>query len=206
MLRFRLLALAAALAWAPAASAQLIPTVDLGVTGGLNFSNLGDAATADLSGSTGYHIGVYADVGVAGVAVRPAVLYVRSGDLDFSAVPLLGDLFGAEETVSFIAIPVDLKFAASTPLVQPYGLLGPELRVPLGEVFDRDGARNVAVALNVGAGARLGTFIGPSASLELRYSFDVTGFVDDAAAYGLEAGADESFRFNVFYVRLGVAI
>src|SRR5690606_35630850 len=148
---------------------------------------------------TGYHIGVYAEVGLAGFAVRPALLYVKAGELDFSAVPGFGDA----GDVSFLAIPVDLQFAASTPLLQPYGLVGPELRVALGEVFDRDGARDTAVALNVGAGARLGAFIGPSVSAELRYSFDVTGFVDDASDFG---GADESYRFNVFYVRVGVAI
>lgn len=197
----RILPLLLAAFLAPAASAQLIPSVDLGVTGGLNFSNLGDATGFDLGSATGYHVGVYAEVGVAGFNVRPALLYVRAGDLDFTAIPGLGD----EETVSFLAIPVDLKFAASTPLVQPYGLLGPELRVPLGEVFDGPGTRSTAVALNVGAGARLGAFIGPSVSAELRYSFDVTGFVEDAALFGA-GGADESFRFNVFYVRVGVAI
>jgi hypothetical protein len=202
MQRLRLTALlAAAFVFAPAASAQLLPSVDFGVTGGLNFGSLGDAAGFDLGSSTGYHLGVYAEAGVAGIAVRPAVLYVRAGELDFSAIPGFGD----EETVSFVAIPVDLKYAASLPLVQPYALAGPELRVPLGEVFDGDGARDTAVALNVGAGARLGAFIGPSVSAELRYSFDVTGFVEDTDLFGA-GGADESFRVNVFYVRLGVAI
>ena len=189
--------LALLLALAPASSAQLLPSVDFGVTGGLNFSSLGDAAGLDLGQSTGYHVGAYAEVGVGGLGIRPAVLYVKAGEIAF---PGFGD-----ESVGFFAIPVDLKYSASTPLVQPYGLLGPELRIPTGEVFDRDGTRSTAVALNVGAGARLGAFIGPSVSAELRYSFDVTGFVEDTALFGA-GGADESFRFNVFYVRVGVAI
>jgi hypothetical protein len=196
-----LLVALAALLSAPAAHAQLIPSVDLGVTGGLNFGSLGDATGVDLGSATGYHLGAYAEVGVAGFNVRPALLYVRAGALDLTAIPG----FGSEETVSFLAIPVDLKFAASTPLVQPYGLVGPELRLPLGEVFDGPGGRDTAVALNVGVGARLGAFIGPSVSAELRYSFDVTGFVEDTALFGA-GGADESFRVNVFYFRLGVGI
>ena len=200
---FRLAAFAIALAvtLVPAASAQLLPSVDFGVTGGLNFGALGDATGFDLDNATGYHLGAYAEVGLGGLGIRPALLYVRAGELDFSAIPG----FGSEETVSFIAIPVDVKFSASTPLVQPYGLVGPELRVPLGEVFDGPGGRDTAVALNVGAGARLGAFIGPSVSAELRYSFDVTGFVEDTSLFGT-GGADESFRVNVFYVRVGVAI
>ena len=120
-------------------------TLDAGVTGGLNFSNLGDAAGFDLHDATGYHVGVYAEVGVAGVHLRPALLYVRSGDL---AVPGLG----GEGTVSFISLPVDVKFAASTPVVQPYALAGPELRIPTGEVFDGSKPASGSAACDSAAG------------------------------------------------------
>jgi hypothetical protein len=190
----RYLALALALA-APLASttahAQIIPK--FGATGGLNFGSLSDAAGLDLDNSTGYHVGVFGDVGFGPLAARVSVLYVRVGDIE---LPILND-----PEISFVAVPVDFKFRFPTPVLKPYALAGPEARFAVGDLADLE-AESVAFALNVGVGAELSAIVGPSMFAELRYGFDVTGFAPG------EAGdfADEDFRVNAFYVRVGVGL
>ena len=192
-----LLVLLLALA-APAASAQLVPRIDASAVGGFNFGSLSQAAGFDLSESTGYHVGAQLGVGFGGLGLRAGALYVYAGDLDFGAIPG----FGSDEDVSWIAFPLDVTFQATTPLFQPFFALGPEVRLPIGEVFDRDGIRETALAANVGLGVRIGAPFGPQLSVEGRYGFDLTGFVEDAEAYGATFMAEDDFRVNVVYVRL----
>lgn len=191
------LLLCAATVTGPSAQAQLLPSV--GLTGGLNFGSISDAATVDLDESTGYHIGLFSDLGFGPIGVRASLMYVRAGNL---GLPLVGG--GGDAVVSFIALPLDLQYRAGTPLVNPYGLIGPELRFPLGDLADAD-ARSVAMALNLGVGAQFGAIIGPSVFAELRYAFDVTGFFDDGVA-GVPASMDDSVRLNMFYLRIGVGL
>jgi hypothetical protein len=184
------LVVATMLVLAPRAEAQLLPS--FGIAGGLNFANVSDAVGGRVSEAVGYHIGGYGDFGFGPVGVRGSVLYVRAGDI---AVPSLIPLFGANTAVEFIAVPVDLKFRAGFPLVNPYALVGPELRFPLGDLSDHPNARGTSWAANLGVGADIGAFIGPQVFAELRYGLDLTGFLDDP---------NESVRVSVFYLRLGI--
>lgn len=199
MPRLRLLAtffaLAGLLALAPRAEAQLIPS--FGVTGGVNFANLSDAATANLENSVGWHGGVYAQMGFGPIGARASLLYVRSGDLE---VPGITD----DPSISYIAIPIDLKYSLGLPLVDPYALLGPEARFPIGDLLDED-ARSVALAVNAGIGADVGAFIGPRFFAELRYAFDVTGFFGDGIGE-TQTADDGVVRVNVFYLRVGIGL
>jgi hypothetical protein len=176
--------------------AQILPS--FGVTGGLNFGSLSDAATVDLDQSTGYHVGVFGDVGFGPVGLRASILYVRAGSL---SLPTAGS---DNPTVSFVSIPIDLQYGLGLPLVNPYLLAGPEARLPVGDLADAD-ARGVAVAINVGVGAEVSAFIGPKVFAELRYAFDVTGFFDDGVA-GIPATSDESIQVNLFFFRVGVGL
>ena len=187
-LRYALLALAFA-ASAPLAHAQLLP--GFGVTGGLNFGSLSDAAGADLSESTGYHAGIFADFGLGPIGARASVLYVRVGDLE---LPVFND-----PEVSFVAVPLDLQYRFPTPVLKPYALVGPEARFAIGDLADLE-AKDVAVALNIGVGAELSAIIGPKAFAELRYGFDVTGFAPG------DFEGDEDFKVNAFYLRVGVGL
>lgn len=198
MRSFRYLLLAAVfVAATPLAQAQIIPK--FGVAGGLNFGSLSDAAGLELESSTGYHVGVFGDVGFGPLAARVSVLYVRAGDVGF---PVFGDVIETEEaTVSFIAVPVDFKFRFPSPVVKPYALLGPEARFAVGDLADLE-AETIAFALNFGVGAELSAIVGPSVFAELRYGLDVTGFAPGDAG----DAADEDFRVNAFYIRVGVGL
>jgi len=192
--RTTLLTLAVVCATAFAASsahAQIIPK--FGLAGGVNFGSLSDAAGLDLESSTGYHVGVFGDVGFGPLAARVSVLYVRVGDIE---VPVLND-----PSVAFVAVPVDFKYRLPTPALKPYALFGPEARFAVGDLADLE-AETLAFALNLGIGAELSAIVGPSVFAELRYSFDVTGFAPG------DAGdlADEDFRVSAFYLRVGVGL
>ena len=179
------------------AHAQLIPS--FGVTGGVNFASLEDATSADLDNSTGYHAGVFLDLGIGPLNVRPAVLYVWAGSFqDNGLIPLLSD----EPSLSFIAVPVDFKFSLATPLVKPYALVGPEFRFTTGDFAEFENVKNTTVAINAGIGAELGAIIGPSAFLELRYGFDVSGLADE----NFGTTSDESLKVNLFMLRVGVGL
>ena len=190
MRSFRLLTLALAFALsAPLVQAQLIPS--FGVTGGLNFGSLSDAGTADLSQSTGYHIGVFGDFGFGPLGARASVLYVRVGDIE---LPVFND-----PEVSFVAVPVDLQYRFPTPVLKPYALFGPEARFAIGDLADLN-AESVALALNVGLGAELAAIVGPRVFAELRYGFDVTGFAPG------DFGGDDDFKVNAFFLRVGFGL
>lgn len=194
----RLLALALVLALAPAASAQIIPSIDLGVAGGVNFASLGDASDAELQSSTGFHVGVYADVSALFLSGRTGLFYQRIGD-----IPGAGD--GEEAgTVSFVTVPVDLIFQTPTPIAKAYVLVGPEFRFPLGDL-DLVGATqgeelvSVNTAVNFGIGAKAGLpLVGPSGFVELRYAYDLSGIAD--------TDSDQTYKVNVVMLRVGVGI
>ena len=205
-MRFRsLLALAAAFglgaATAPAASAQVPFIPQFGVLGGVNFGSLTDAASADLDNATGFHIGAFAELGVGPIGVRPAVIFVKAGEI---TIPSLGGISDAFET-SYIAVPVDIRYSPlPTPVIKPYLLVGPEVRLPLGELSDLPNAKSVGLAANIGVGANIGAIIGPKFFGEIRYAFDVSGFRDDEELPGnLELG---KVGVNGFFVTVGVGL
>lgn len=193
-MRFLPLALLLALA-APQAQAQLVPSLDLGVAGGVNFANIGDATNFDLDSSTGYHIGAYADFGFLFASARTGLYYFRVGAVD--------DAGDDGETLSFITVPIDFQVQTPTPIVKAYALVGPEFRFPLGDAISAvtsDEEVDVNTAVNVGIGVKGGVpLIGPSGFLELRYGYDLTGVSDN------EDG-DEDVKVHLVMIRAGVGI
>ena len=194
-MRFLPLALLLALA-APQAQAQVVPSIDLGVAGGVNFASLGDATNFDLDSSTGYHIGLFADVGVLFASARAGVYYVSAGDIRRA----VGATPGSDASVSYVAVPLDFQIKTPTPLLQAYALIGPELRFPVDglDTFDE---KNMTIAGNIGLGVRGGVpLIGPSGFLELRYGRDLTGLRDN-----VDDDADD-VKVHLVMIRAGIGI
>ena len=198
-MRFLSLALAAAFV-APVAHAQL-PSVSIGVAGGLNFASLNDVGSADLGSSTGFHGGVYGDVSLPFVAFRTGVYYLQAGEVENAA---------GDELVSadFITVPVDFRFQTPTPVVKAYALAGPEFRFPVGSAEDVVGGgavidrSSVNVAANIGAGVSFkAPLVGPSAFAEVRYSRDITGFAENT---GLTT--DNTYKVSFVQLRVGVGL
>ena len=193
----RLFLLAGLLAFAAPANAQLVPSIDLGIAGGLNFASLGDAGQFDLDSSTGYHVGLYADVGVLFFSARTGVYYVAAGDIRDASLPSADDF---DDSAAYVAVPVDFQLKTPTPVLQVYALAGPEFRFPVSglETFEQE---NMTIAGNVGLGLRGGVpLIGPSGFLELRYGFDVTGLNAESTT------DDDEVKLNVVFARVGFGI
>ena len=183
------------LALAAPATGQIVPTLDLGVAGGVNFASLDQAGGLDLENSTGYHVGLYADVGAGPLHVRTGAYYLRAGDIDGAGAD------GDAGTVHFVSVPFDLQVQTPTPVVQAYLLAGPEVRFPLDglDTFDTKTANLVA---NVGVGVKGGVpLVGPSGFLEARYALDLDGFGDQR---GDDIGVD--VKAHLFLIRVGVGM
>ncbi|PAP78366.1 outer membrane beta-barrel protein [Rubrivirga marina] len=195
-MRFLPLALLLALA-APASQAQIIPSLDLGVAGGVNFASISDATDFDLDSSTGYHIGLYADVGVLFASARTGVYYVRAADIrdDISNPDP-----NTDTSFDYVAVPIDFQIKTPTPIFQAYALIGPEFRFPV-DGLDTFETENVQYAGNVGLGVRGGLpLIGPSGYLELRYGRDFSGLRSDTGT------SDDDVKVHLVMIRLGVGI
>jgi len=68
--------------------------VGFGIKGGLNFANVSvEDALEDPDSKTGFHAGVFAEIGLAGIAIQPELLFSVKGaddfDLTYVEVPIL---------------------------------------------------------------------------------------------------------------------
>lgn len=83
----KILIIAALVACGNLASAQ----ISGGIKGGVNFANID--VDGDPDGKTGYHVGVFASFGAAGIFIQPELLYSAKGaedfDLTYIEIPIL---------------------------------------------------------------------------------------------------------------------
>lgn len=171
--RTALLTLVLAFALASAQSAQ----AQLGVGAGLNFNNLGDIeatnTNATFENSTGYHIGVFYDLGAGPLSIRPGVFYHRVGTYELPNQENFD--------LNAIEVPVDLRFSVlPTPIVKPYLLAGPVLTFPQSEDEFEDGVEDMSLTADIGAGLEFSLpGFGLTLMPELRYSIGVTNYLQD---------------------------
>lgn len=184
LLFLALLASSSAPAWA-----------QFGVTGGANFSDLGDARAADFDQSTGWHVGIYAHAKMAVLGIRASVLYMDAGNA-IAVCPVGRVCTLAVETVpvDLVSVPLDLQLRLPLGLAALYVAGGPDFRFPIEDgrpVFD---AQQVNVAASGAVGAEVSNLF-----LELRYVRDVT-------SYAQEIGADTvtDYELNTVMLRAGI--
>jgi hypothetical protein len=201
----------AALAFAPTAQAQVPFLGKLGVAVGANFDSYTDAefnrdsdAPGNIDGATGYHIGLFYDLAIGPVGVRPGIYYVSLGDLEFDTIAgsVAGDAFSAD--LSLVEVPIDLRYRVITPLVQPYLSAGPVLRFANAS-DDNVNVKDFTVGGSVGVGVDLGIpFFSPF--LEARYQFGLDGLVEDFEFGGasFSGEVEDGTQLNTFMIRLGV--
>lgn len=196
-----LLALALA---APTARAQ-----GLGITGGGNFAELSDIDTGDRQATfdnvSGWHIGLWLDVPLGPVALRPGIRYMGAGELFEDA--RVDDVPGAfqEASVDLLEIPIDVRFRFGLPLIAPYVMAGPVLRFPAG---DDDEERFRAFSLAGGAGVGLEVGLGGLRLYpELKYTFGITRFTEESYELGgVTISPDEDQRLNAVMLSIGIGL
>ena len=184
----------------------------LGIAAGANFDELGDIESdnrkATFDNATGYHVGLFYDLAVGPLAVRPGVFYMDLGEFDPSFDESIGvdpEAFG----ISLIEVPIDARLRLATlPFVKPYLLGGPAFRFASSsdDDFDEQSLNDFSVAANVGLGLEIGL---PVSNIrifpELRYAFGVSRFVDDFEFQGADFSTDEGSNLSSFMLRLGIS-
>ena len=213
--RFSLLsfALAALLALAPStAHAQI------GFAAGLNFDDaegFGSAVTAEddavgatYDAATGYHVGIFFDMGLGPIAVRPGIYYRSIGKYETVGEVAGGGLEEESYDLSLIDVGLDLRYTLlPLPFVKPYLLGGPLFSFPQtdSETFD-EVLSDVTVAANVGIGVSISPpGFGLRVMPELRYAFGVSGFLsDEEIETDFATFRPDGERLNSLQLRLNV--
>lgn len=192
---------------APAAHAQL------GVSFGGNFQELTDIETepqATIDNAIGYHVGLFYNLGVGPLSLRPGVFYVDAGEFDAQIEQGCNDPENCPTQtfdLQFVEIPVDIRFRTASPFVRPYFLVGPVFR--FAETSDealKESLNQFTYAANIGLGVEIGNLVGVKAHTELRYAFGVSRIFDDAAFLGAMFTPDQEPQLNIWMLRLGVAL
>lgn len=188
----------------PQAQAQL------GIAAGANFDRFSDIESqnyqATFDNATGFHVGLFYDLAVGPLALRPGLFYMDVGDVQPA---LAGDSTPNAESfdVSLIEVPIDARFRLMMlPLVQPYVLAGPSFRFASSGDDDFNEAMNdFSMAGNVGLGLEIGL---PASTLrlfpEVRYAFGLSSFAEDFEFQGANIQIDDGTRLNNFMLRLGL--
>lgn len=178
----------------------------LGVTAGLNFNKLGDiqinSSDATFDNRSGWHIGLWFDLPLGPVSVRPGVRYMDAGQLFETEETVIGDVPGiVNADVSLIEIPIDVRFRFGTPFISPYVMAGPVLRFPSGGDDDDFELESLSYAGGLGVGLEVG-FGGIRLFPELKYTFGLSRFGKEFA--GIEP--EEDGKLNTIMLSLGVGL
>lgn len=196
-----LLILGSALFTTPAAG-------QLGISGGLNFSELHDIDAGDTRAtfdrSTGWHIHLWADLPLGPVALRPGVRFTDMGklleDASIDDVPNPVD----DENVRLIEIPVDVRLRLRTPDIRPYVMAGPVFRFSTSDEADRFRSFSVAGGAGVGAEVSLGGLV---LYPELKYTFGITKFMEETYELGgITITPDEDQKLNAVMLSIGIGL
>jgi hypothetical protein len=164
-----------------APSADALP-LQWGIRGGWNFDSMDavDTGSGEVSFNmqTGYNVGLFADFGVGPIGLRPGLSYLKTGPL-FSGASFVTD---DQSQLSYIAVPLDVRFKLPIPGASPYLATGPELRALVGGAPTEleEQLAKYGATWGVGLGFEIGPPMGGFRFIpEVRYSMDLTGLVKD---------------------------
>lgn len=183
----------------------------IGVIGGANFSSLSamqaNGALVSFDNATAFHAGVFLNLQLGPVGLRPSILYLNAGPLFEGATFLNQDDFD----LAYVAIPVDITYTIGFGPLKPYLFAGPEFRVlnSTGAPLDlEENLQTFVMSANVGLGLALSL---PGSSLRLypqiRYSFGISELTD--ATYqveGISIQTDGDSRVNMWLLSLGIGL
>lgn len=186
----------------------------MGFSVGANFNRLGDIESADrdatLENVAGWHAHLWFDLPIGPVAIRPGIRYMDAGRIfDPESTSGFGDFSDQEiideQVVTFLEVPLDLRFRMPLPLITPYALAGPVLRFTTDN-NNRDRLEELSMAAGLGVGAELGV-LGIRLYPELKYTFGVTRFTKEEYQFrGVVVRPDEDQRLNVVMLSLGIGL
>ncbi len=192
---------------APLSFSARSASAQVGIAAGLNFERLGDikanSRSATFDNSTGYHVGVYFDLGAGPVSLRLGVFYRDMGDM-----VLTEGVRESQFDLSMVEVPIDIRFKFfPAPLVSPYLLAGPVVAFATSsdDAFN-DAVRNLLLSANAGAGIEI-SLGSVTLAPELRFGFSVNRWLEEGRVIevgGAEISSDDVSRQSAVMLRLGV--
>ena len=205
--RLGLLATVVGLCLAGPASAQIN---QIGFAAGLNFDRLTDISLnnvdANFDSKTGWHAEVWIDLSLLGVlTLRPGLRYMDAGQLfdgGFSGIVLdVEDGFD----INLVEVPILVHFGFPAPIIKPYILAGPVLRIPVGVDNTIDGdLKSLTLAGELGFGVAI-PFAGITLYPEIAFTFGLSSFINDEIIIGFATfSTNDSQHLNTAMLRLGV--
>ncbi len=191
------------------AGAPAVAHAQLTIAGGLNFQNLEDIDTgstqATIENSTGYHVGLYYNLGAGSFSIRPGVFIRNIQSIKATALSLRDDF-----SLNMVDVPVDVRFrVGSGSPIAPSLSVGPVVHFANSSDEGFDSALdNLSLSASAGAGLEFRMpVLGLKLFPEIRYSFGLTGFTKDGEPITI-AGQDFTVanpsNLNTIMLRLGI--
>lgn len=207
LLRLGLLVLVVGLCLDVPASAQV---QQYGITAGLNFDRLTDVSLnnvdANFESKTGWHASVWADFSLLGIiTIRPGLRYMDAGPLFEGGLSDVVEEVEEDFEITLVELPVLLRFSFPAPVVKPYVLLGPVIRLPVGvdNTIDND-LESLTMAGELGFGVEV-PFAGLNLYPEIAFTFGLSSFTDDEIIVGFATfSTGDSQSLNAAMLRLGI--
>lgn len=175
-----------------------------GIAAGLNYEQMDDLDVGNLKGTfdaaSGYHVGVFYDIGAGPIGLKIGAYYRDLGDVDFS-------LSGVEGVnLTMFDFPIDVRLnVLPFPVVSPYLFAGPVISIPRSDDADLDDSlESLFVAGTVGGGLQIG--MGAVTLMpEFRYGIAITELTGESFRIaGQQFDASQGTRGNTIQVRLGL--
>gem|GEM_PF-4552488 len=181
-----------------------VMTAQIGVVAGYNRDLIEKFVPAngfDLTDTTnGFHVGVFFNINLGLIGIRPAVIYHQ--------VPNLVATAGTETTpfdIELVEVPLDLRLRIPVPVLRPYFLAAPVFTFPSSSVSgvnNQLGPRPIRAEFGAGFELDLGIRLWP----EIRYGFGLQALMDSGIPAGDQTLVGEGNpRLNTFTLRLGVS-
>lgn len=176
----------------------------IGILGGYNRDTFEGLDVADgfslEEDPNGFHLGIFLNVNLGLLGVRPAVIYHRIVDVDVRS-----PVDGLDFDLEIVEVPLDFRLRLPVPLVRPYLLAGPVFMFPSSPDESIDSLLETGPSrLDVGVGFEwsFGFRLWP----EVRYGFGITRFMQtDFPLLGSAFSAEGDARLNSFMARVGVS-
>lgn len=176
----------------------------IGILGGYNrdtFEGVDVAEGFSLEDDpAGFHLGIFLNVNLGVLAIRPAIVYHRITDVDVRS-----PVDGLDFELEIVEVPLDFRLRLPVPVVRPYLLAGPVFMFPSSPDESIDALLETGPSrIDVGVGFEwsFGFRLWP----EVRYGLGITPFMEtDFPLLGSPFSAEGDARLNTFMVRVGVS-
>lgn len=153
----------------------------------------------------GWHIGIWFDMPVGPLEIRPGLRYLNAGSI-FEIANDAETAFNDGGSVGIFEIPIDFRFRFNMDIIRPFVAIGPILRFPSGGGDDISGIKGMHVAGGFGVGLELQVsrvVLYP----ELKYVFGITPFLDPEFQIAQRTYRSEDNQLlNGFMLRFAVGL